>query len=102
MNIIKDFAMWDQITKRPGRFFLDILGLKFKILCDNKKFERLLKQTFFILYAMMAKVIIRGKKINCKYQRDAKVINSKVKDFYADLFLAYDKINEDVFRRFAK
>jgi hypothetical protein len=30
MNIIKDFAMWDQITKRPGSFFLDILGLKFE------------------------------------------------------------------------
>ncbi len=40
MNIIKDFAMGDQIAKRPGGFFLDILGLKFKIFSDNKKFER--------------------------------------------------------------
>jgi hypothetical protein len=94
MNIIKDFAMADQITKRPGGFFLDILGLKFKILCDNKKFERFLKQIFFHFVCDEEKSD-NGKqkrKINFKYQRDVKVINFKVKDFYADLFSSYDKI----------
>jgi len=98
--------MGDQITKRPGGFFLDILGLKFKILCDNKKFERCLKQIFFHFVCDEGKSD-NGKqkrKINCKYQRDIKVINFKVKDFYADLFSAYDKIMkmclEDLQNRF--
>ncbi len=87
--------MADQITKRPGTFFLNILGLKFKILSDNKRFENCLKRIFFHFVCDGGESNEEKQKRNIRYyeyQRDIKVINFKVKDLYIDLFLAYDKI----------
>ncbi len=87
--------MSEQIAKRPDAFFLDILGLKFKILSDNERFQNCLKRIFFHFVRDEVEINKGKRKRNVKYreyQKDIKVVDFKVKDLYSDLFLAYDKI----------